>query len=213
MKKYSYSFILLHGFTMDGEDMEYYEDKIKGIYPECKIKFIKPTASKIKITIYKNNKYNSWYDYYTPNCDKEPEINEDQLITSRNRIHSLIDKEINYHNDPMKVFVVGMSQGCCMALDVGLTYPKKIGGIIGFKGHVIKRTLSDFKTEQDVWVCHGVNDRTIYYDYAKETYDNLKKKNNTFYLLRQNCNHGIASGIINQMKSIQGTFKLNQFRL
>ena len=100
-----------------------------------------------------------------------------------------------------------------MALDVGLTYPKKIGGIIGFKGHVIKRTLSDFKTEQDVWVCHGVNDRTIYYDYAKDTYDNLKKKNNTFYLLRQNCNHGIASGIINQMKSIQGTFKLNQFRL
>ena len=113
----------------------------------------------------------------------------------------------------MKVFVIGMSQGCCMALDVGLTFPQKLGGIIGFKGHVIKRTLSDFKTEQDVWVCHGVNDRTIYYDYAKKTYDNLKKKNSNFYLLTQNCNHSIPSGIINQMKSIHSTFNLKKFRL
>ena len=44
-----------------------------------------------------------------------------------------------------------------MALDAGLTFPQQLGGIIGFKGHVIKRTLNDFQSEQNVWVCHGIN--------------------------------------------------------
>ena len=213
MNKYLYSFILLHGFTMDGGDMEYYENKIKENYRGTTIKFIKPTSSKIKISIYKGTKYNSWYDYYTPNCDKEPIINEKQLINNRKRIHNLLHKEIHYHNDPRKVFLAGMSQGCCMALDAGLTFPQRIGCIIGFKGHVITRTLSDFNSNQKVWVCHGINDRTIYYDFAKETYNNLKEKNNNLFLLTQNSNHGMSSGIINQMKSIKNIFILNKDRI
>tara|TARA_B100002051_G_C16695725_1_gene618042 strand:+ start:318 stop:968 length:651 start_codon:yes stop_codon:yes gene_type:complete len=210
MKKYSYSFILLPGFTMDGEDMEYYENKIKNSYQGTTIKFIKPTASKIEISIYNNEKMNSWYDYYTPNCDKEPEINEEQLINNRKRIHKLMNKEIHYHNNPKKLFVAGMSQGCCMALDAGLTFPQKIGGIIGFKGHVIQRTFNDFKTKQKIWVCHGKNDKTIYYDFAKDTYDHLNKKNDDLFLLTQTCNHGISSGIIDQMKSIKDRFILDK---
>ena len=209
MKKYDYSFILLPGFTMDGEDMEYYENKLRDTYPLLTLRFIKPTASKIKISIYGGQKYNSWYDYYTPNCDKEPIINEQQLINNRNRIHRLINKEINYHNDPKKVFLSGMSQGCCMALDAGLTFPQEIGGIIGFKGHLIKRTLKDISSKQKVWVCHGFNDKTIFYDFATETYNRLKEKNNDIYLLTQNCNHSMVSGIINQMKSIKDNFPID----
>ena len=210
MKKYSYSFILLHGFTMDGEDMEYYQDKISKIYPQYKIRFIKPTASSIPITIYNNHKYNSWYDYYTPNCDKEPIINENQLIKNRSKIHTIIIKETKYHDgDTSRIFLLGMSQGCCMALDVGLTYPERLGGIIGFKGHIIQRTLKDFKIIQKIWVCHGKGDRTIYYDFAKKTYDCIKKKNHEIYLLTQNCNHSISSGIIDQMNSIRQYFELS----
>ena len=143
MKDYHYSFILLHGFTMDGKDMDYYKEKIKQIYPNVNIHFIAPNAPQIPISIYDNEKLNSWYDYYTPNCDKEPEINEEQLIKNRSKIHQLISKEIDYHkNDSERVFLVGMSQGCCMALDSGLTYPKRLGGIIGFKGHIINRTIN-----------------------------------------------------------------------
>ena len=209
MKKYDYSFILLPGFTMDGEDMEYYENKLRDTYPLLTLKFIKPTASKIKISIYNGQKYNSWYDYYTPNCDEEPIINEQQLINNRNRIHRLLYKEIDYHNDPKKVFLSGMSQGCCMALDAGLTFPQEIGGIIGFKGHLIKRTLKDISSKQKVWVCHGFNDKTIFYDFATETYNRLKEKNKNFYLLTQNCNHSMVSGIINQMKSIKDHFQID----
>ena len=143
-KKYSHSFILIHGFMMDGETMKYYQDKIKTIFPHYTINFIKPTATKIGISIYDNERYHSWYDYYTPSCDEEPYINENQLVKNRLRIHKLISKEIHYHNgNSERVFLLGMSQGCCMSLDAGLTFPMKLGGIIGFKGHVIKKTFED----------------------------------------------------------------------
>ena len=51
------------------------------------------------------------------------------------------------------------------------------------------------------------------YDFAKETYNNLKEKNNNLFLLTQNSNHGMSSGIINQMKSIKNIFILNKDRI
>ena len=213
-KKYSNSFILIHGFMMDGETMKYYQDKIKTIFPHYTINFIKPTATKIGISIYDNERYHSWYDYYTPSCDEEPYINENQLVKNRLRIHKLISKEIHYHNgNSERVFLLGMSQGCCMSLDAGLTFPMKLGGIIGFKGHVIKKTFEDFKSPQNVWLCHGLGDKTIYYDLAKGTYDQLQKINPEVTLLTQKCNHSMYSGIIHQMKDIQKHFGGNIVKL
>ena len=209
--KYTHSIILLHGFAMTPSDMEYYVNKINNTFPEFKIKYIIPKAPLRKTTIFKNQKYTSWYDYLTPHCDKEPEINESHLLKTRMKIHKYIQKEINYHNDPTKIFLAGMSQGCCVAIDAGITFNKKIGGIIGFKGHTMSKSIKDFQTIQNIWVCHGENDKTIFYNFAKKSYDVLKKINKSLFLLSQkNINHSTQSGIINQMKSLRKWFdKLN----
>ena len=165
--KYTHTIIFLHGFSMNSSDMKYYCDKFKKSFPQYNFRFVLPQAIKRSSTIYQNKKFNSWYDYLTPYCDKEPEINEEQLLQTREKIHKLLDKEIKYIKDPSKVFLSGMSQGCCVAIDAGITYNKKIGGIIGFKGHVISRSLKDFSKKQYIWVCHGKNDKTIFY---KSTY-------------------------------------------
>ena len=203
-KKYTHTFILLHGFSMNSNDMLYYQDKFNEYLPDkYRIKYVVPNATKLKITIFRNKKYNAWYDYLTGHCETEPTINEDQLLMNRKKIHKMINNASKYHNnDYSKVYLSGMSQGCCMALDAGLTYHKKIGGIIGFKGHVINKTLNDLKTKQDVWVCHGTKDKTIFYDFSKKTYNNLKKKGVTVRLLTQDTNHGVRTGIHGQMIDI-----------
>ena len=142
--KYTHSIILLHGFSMNSNDMKYYCDKLDKNFPQYKFKYIIPNAPKRKITIYNNKIYQSWYDYLTPHCDSEPDINNNQLLQIRKKIHKLLDKEINYHKNPSKVFLSGISQGCCVAIDAGITYSQKIGGIFGFKGHVINKSLKDF---------------------------------------------------------------------
>ncbi len=209
--KYTHSIILLHGFSMNSNDMKYYCDKLDKNFPQYKFKYIIPNAPKRKITIYNNKIYQSWYDYLTPHCDSEPEINNNQLLQIRKKIHKLLDKEINYHKNPSKVFLSGISQGCCVAIDAGITYSQKIGGIFGFKGHVIKRSLKDFSKRQKIWVCHGKNDKTIFYNFAKKTYMNLKKKNPNLKLLTQeNVNHSVPSGIIKQIESLLKWFKFDK---
>lgn len=203
--KYTHSIILLHGFSMNKEDMKYYVTKLNEIIPqESNIKFIIPNAQKLKTSIYKNKLYRSWYDYLTPHCDKEPDINKKHLLQTRYKIHRLIEKEIEYYNDPSKVFLSGMSQGCCVAIDAGITFPETIGGIIGFKGHVISKSYDDFKTQQSIWISHGKKDKTIFWNFAKKTYDLLKKINPDIkILIQENVNHGTHSGIILEMKNLK----------
>lgn len=203
--KYTHSIILIHGFTMSSDDMKYYIDKLKNIIPNnYNIKYICPTSPKRKITIYKEKKYNSWYDYLTPDCDKEPIINEKHLLETRNKIHNIMKKEINYHKDPLKIFLLGISQGCCIAIDASITFPIKIGGVIGIKGHVISKSLKDFKKNQTMIITHGKKDKTIHWKFAKKTYENLKKKNPQIkIILQENVNHSIPSGIILDMKNIK----------
>ena len=205
--KYDISIILIPGFTMNRTSMDYYKSKLNSILPHLKIKYIVPNPIKRKISIYNDQSYYSWYDYLTSDNDKEPVINENHLVSTRNKIHKIIDKELKYYNDPNKIYLLGVSQGCCVAIDSGITYPHKLGGIIGFKGHVITRSLNDLVQKQNIWVCHGTSDKTIYYQFAKKSYMNLKKKNPNIYLLTQeNVNHSNPSGIISQMESLKQWF-------
>ena len=207
MKKYSHSFIFLHGFTMHPDEMIFIKKRINNILPKnINIKYIFPKAFMKKITCYNNEKYLAWYDYYDPNIYTEPKINESDLIKSRKRIHKLISKEKSYHNGKSnKIFVLGYSQGCCMALDAGITYPEKLGGIIGFKGHIINYTFDSIKqgVQQNIWVCHGKMDQTIGYNVAKKSYDKYKKMGYDITFLSQNVNHGMITGIKDQMISLK----------
>ena len=67
---YTHSIVILPGFTMDAEDMEYYKNKLTQTFPDYKIKYRTITPPLRKITIYKNKKYNAWYDYLTHHCYK-----------------------------------------------------------------------------------------------------------------------------------------------
>lgn len=207
--KYTHTIILLHGFSMNSEDMKYYKNKINKIIPDfVSIKYIIPDAPLRKSSIYNNKKYQSWYDYLTADCHKEPDININDLLETRKKIHKLIENELKYHKDPSKIFLCGMSQGCCVAIDSGITYPHKLGGIIGFKGHVIKKSLEDFKTKQKIWISHGKKDKTIFWIFAKKTYNSLKKKNPELKLILQdNINHSVRSGILLEMQELKKWFR------
>ena len=144
--------------------------------------------------------------YLTDNIFTEEEINKDQLFKSNNKIHKLIDKEVLYHNNPKKVFIGGYSQGCGMALTSGLTYPKEIGGIICFKGIIHKEIYLKKIYKQNIWVTNGKKDKTIGYNIANKLYNELKKNNpqiNVTFLLQEKVNHGMRTGIREQMISLK----------
>ncbi len=57
--------------------------------------------------------------------------NDHGLLTSVAQINKLIDQEVAKGIKPENIFIAGLSQGGSLALAVGLTSERKLGGIIG----------------------------------------------------------------------------------
>lgn len=194
-RKYTHTLIFLHGFTMSGKDMKNFTETIIKMLPNhLKWKIILPNAPLRKITIYEGDMERAWYDYYTDNVHTEEEINITHLEESRQVIHKLIDKQVKYHGNSKKVFVGGYSQGCCQALDAGLTYAYELGGIIGIKGHIPSPTKEFPLTRQFLWVCHGTSDESIGYNVAVSSYEEYREKIPINFVTLQNAEHELEDG-------------------
>ena len=205
MKKYTHTLIFLHGFTMSPNDNKYFTDKILKLFPkQMKVRVLNPKAPLRKITCYKKDTYTAWFDYYTNLNDKKEKINENQLKLIRKRLHKINDKEVEYHGNPKNIFIGGYSQGCSMAMDLGITYPNILGGIIGFKGDIPNITDED-RYKQLIWCCHGKKDDIIGFNVAKESYDKYKNEYNydITFLEQKNANHNENSGILEELRSLR----------
>lgn len=201
-KDFTHCMIVLHGFTMESDDMKYLTNKIDKILPKNVVmKYILPQAPKRKITIYKKKEY-AWFDYFTEDVYTEEKIDINHLKESRKFIHNLINQEMKLFNDPSKIFLVGYSQGCCQMLDAGLTYKKKLGGLIGFKGHILSDTGKFKNYKQNIWVTHGTKDDAIGYNVAKESYEKYNSYDISFITLK-NKNHDLNNGILEAIRELK----------
>ncbi len=72
----------------------------------------------------------AWYDFYGDQAGG--------IRRSRGLLHKLI-AEIERRGTPAaKIAILGFSQGCVMALDAGLRYPKRLGALVGISGYVFE---------------------------------------------------------------------------
>ena len=84
---------------------------------------------------------NSWYPY---SFMAEEKSNEPWLSTSVDTIKRLIDK-ISAHLPKSHIFLMGFSQGACLALEVSTRFAAHYGGIVAFTGGLIGSTLNKNK--------------------------------------------------------------------
>lgn len=73
----------------------------------------------------------------------------------------------------------GFSQGCLMAIDVGLRHPQKLAGIVGISGYVCEpenlvEELSPVAFQQRLLVTHGTLDQVIPFALVREQINILK---------------------------------------
>ena len=73
----------------------------------------------------------------------------------------------------------GFSQGCLMALEVGLRYPRRFAGIVGISGYVCEperlvRELSPVAREQRILMTHGTQDPMIRVGEVRKQVEMLK---------------------------------------
>ena len=125
--------IWLHGLGADGNDFV-------PIIPELdlascpSIRFIFPSAPSIPVTVNGGYVMPAWYDIIGRNLVDQEDA--PGILKSASSIVQLIEHEaargITYEN----IVLAGFSQGCAMALQVGLRFQHKLAGIMALSGYL-----------------------------------------------------------------------------
>ena len=103
-----------------------------------------------------------------------------------------IKKEFNLVNG--KICLSGFSQGCMMAINVGLTSEEEYNCIVGFSGKIVnpENLKTRIKNSTDTLLIHGENDVAVSPTYLLESKDFLLRNNvNVETKLIKNCSHHI----------------------
>jgi phospholipase/carboxylesterase len=155
--------IWLHGLGADGNDFV-------PIVPELdlascpSIRFIFPSAPSLPVTVNGGYVMPAWYDIIGRNLVDQEDA--PGILKSASSIVQLIEHEaargIAYEN----IVLAGFSQGCAMALQVGLRFPHKLAGIMALSGYLplaltlaIERHSANQNTP--IFMAHGEYDAVV----------------------------------------------------
>ena len=128
------SLVFLHGLGDSAEGLAdiFFDNPQNPVGKSTRVVLL--TAPTVPVTVNGGSESTSWFDIKDINWN-EDSICQVEVANNTKTISAAIEKEIEYHGrDASKVFIGGFSQGCCMSLHVGFSYPKKIGGIVGLSG-------------------------------------------------------------------------------
>ena len=171
------SVIWLHGLGADGNDFV-------PIIPELKltgcpgIRFIFPSAPSMPVTVNGGYVMPAWYDIVGRNLmDQEDALG---IQKSAAAIVELINNEANRGIAYDKIVLAGFSQGCAMALHIGLRFPHQLAGIIALSGYLPLATMANTEkhsanAKTPIFMAHGTYDPVVTIDRAQASYALLEK--------------------------------------
>ena len=167
--------IWMHGLGADGNDFVpiVKELNLNGCPA---IRFIFPHAPTMPVTINGGYVMRAWYDILGTDIAKRED--EAGLRLSQKSIEQLIDREIARGVPANRIILAGFSQGCAMALQVGLRYPEKLAGLLCLSGYVpLRDVLSNERHSTNqatpIFLAHGRADTVIPVQRAEQSRDLL----------------------------------------
>ena len=178
--------ILCHGYGGDGKDISQLAINWQRFLPDAI--FLCPNAPEICAISPQG------YQWFDLSSEKENVILEKSLLAEK-KLNIFFEQVFdNFQLRPSNLALVGFSQGCMMAIQVGLKMKEKINCIIGYSGKIInqKHLSNNINSKPKILLMHGANDTIVSPTHlleAKEYLDNrgIKIKTKLF----KNCEHKI----------------------
>ncbi len=116
-KKSEYLMIVLHGRGDSIKPFKAFDDELN--IPEMNYLLLNAPR-----------KFMKGYTWYG-----EPPYQAQGVLKIREKIFDLLNDLQNQGWDTRKIFFFGFSQGCLVSADIGLNYPKQLGGVVGISGY------------------------------------------------------------------------------
>ena len=180
--------ILLHGYGGDGKDISILTLNWKRFMPNTV--FLCPNAhEKCKIN---PNGY-QWFDLSKEN----EEYILDQSLKPEKKLKEFIDQvKTVYRLDNSKICLSGFSQGCMLAINIGLIENEPFSCVVGFSGKIINKNnlASRIISKTKFLLLHGDMDQVVPPSNLLEAKDFLERnKIEVETNMLQNCEHHIST--------------------
>jgi phospholipase/carboxylesterase len=151
--------IWLHGLGADAHDFESVVPLLKLQQP---LRFIFPNAPIRPVTINAGAEMRAWYDA-NPN---DPTSGKDDIAVSSAAVAALVEQEQASGTPAEHITLAGFSQGGVIALELGLSYPHRLAGIMALSTyvhdheHLIDR-IGLANIDCPIFFAHGLHDPMI----------------------------------------------------
>jgi phospholipase/carboxylesterase len=155
--------LLMHGLGADGNDFVPIVGEMD-FSAIGNVRFVFPNAPIMPVTINGGYKMPAWYDIIATDLGRQED--EAGLRKSRLSIEELLAKEKARGIPANRIVIAGFSQGCAMALMVGLRHEEKLAGIVGMSGYLpIAATTAAERTQANaatpIFLAHGRHDDVV----------------------------------------------------
>lgn len=153
--------ILMHGLGADGHDFEPLIPAL-GLPDSLAVRFVLPHAPQLPVTINGGMVMPAWYDILEMNLGRRVDV--EQLRASAQRIHALIDDQIDSGIDSRRIVIAGFSQGGAVAYETALSYPRPLAGLLALSTYFATADsieLASANRQLPIEVHHGTADPVV----------------------------------------------------
>jgi len=170
------SVIVLHGLGADGHDFEPIARELD-LQAIGAVRFVFPHAPVRPVTINGGYRMRAWYDLLgTEAAGRQDEAG---LRASAALVERLLEREKQRGIPASRIVLAGFSQGCAMALMVGLRHGERLAGIAGLSGylplaHATDAERSPANRQVPVFLAHGTADDIVTAERGRQSRDFLR---------------------------------------
>ena len=178
--------VLCHGYGGDGKDISSLAINWRRFLPDAI--FFCPNAPEI-CSVNPNG-----YQWFDLSSEKEEILLEKSLVAEE-KLKNFLDQVLtNLELLPANLAMVGFSQGCMIAIQVGLKKREKIGCVIGYSGKIINQNnlSNNINSKPNIFLMHGDSDTIVSPTYLLEAKEYLNKNGLKIKTkIFKNCEHRI----------------------
>ncbi|GGY64265.1 phospholipase/carboxylesterase [Cellvibrio zantedeschiae] len=196
----SASVIWLHGLGADGNDFAPLARELR--LPEnLNVRFIFPNAPSIPVTV--NNGYvmPAWYDIFELTLDRK--IDATQLRANAEKIHALIEREIERGVPSEKIVIAGFSQGGAVAYEAALSYGKPLAGLLALSTYfATTETLIENSANKQIPILiqHGSGDFVVDEVLGQRAYRELSDRGYSVKYETYNMDHTVCAEQVDDIR-------------
>lgn len=192
--------IWLHGLGADGNDFVPVVRELN-LPKDKNIRFVFPNAPAIPVTV--NNGYvmPAWYDIFELTLDRK--IDTPQLRANAEKIHQLIEREIERGVPSNKIVLAGFSQGGAVAYEAALSYSKPLSGLLALSTYFATSASvqeSDANKNIPIFIQHGSSDFVVNEILGQRAYRDLSDRGYKVRYESYNMDHTLCAEQIGDIR-------------